>query len=107
MGTQMLVENLDPDLYYDVEVSAIYPGNIMSTPSTGKTATNGEQCSCRSYLISQRSMDRTIRSLVKAVQALSDKMDMFSPRRERKRRSIPDGFTQKETNPFDRYYKDD
>lgn len=32
--TEMLLENLDPDLYYVVEIRATYPGGITSLPSS-------------------------------------------------------------------------
>ena len=70
-----MIENLDPDIYYDVSISAIYPGGIQSSPSTGKTATNGEQCTCRSYLIRQRTLERTIIRLEKTITGLADKID--------------------------------
>ena len=76
--TEILIENLDPDIYYDVSISAIYPGGIQSSPSTGKTATNGEQCTCRSYLIRQRTLERTIIGLAKTIQYLSDKIESLS-----------------------------
>ena len=101
--TEILVENLDPDIYYDVSISAIYPGGIQSSPSTGKTATNGEQCTCRSYLIRQRTLERTIIGLVKTIQILSDKIDGLS----QMTRSYTIGKKKKKTGDEESNSKDD
>lgn len=74
----LLIENLESDIYYDVYVAAIYSGDIRSLDSIGKTPTNGEQCSCRSYLIKQRGLERIVRNLVSVIEGLQTKIDNIS-----------------------------